>query len=387
VTNALSQPDLRTLRDPLAGRFRLHPQNHLQEVLHERHDRHRRRIIAALDDGYTRSHRRSAVRLAGCSSAARFYVDPDIGRVRPWLNRCMHKLCPFCGRARTAHVAKQLEAIMQAMKRPRAMILTVRSNDRPLRDQIAALRRSFRQLRSRRFWKDRVLGGAYTLEITLNERTELWHPHLHIIYDGAYMPVKLLQHNWHDVTGGSEVVWVQDVRDAPGAARELAKYIGKVQQVDRLKDHHIRAYADGVNGSRMVQTFGDTHGRRAEDHDPGQPDSPATYSLSLPRILHLTNLGVVTAANLLLLIANRWPVFANFISHEHPQLTPQDSPLRAQLRALAHITGSAPPESDASRETPDRKKLDAQIFLAFTRIRLDDEAGTYDVLDQDRYYH
>jgi len=377
--------DLRTLRDPLAGRIRLHPQNHLQEVLHERDDKHRRRIIAALDDSFYPDHRRWAQTMNECASAVRFYVDPQVGRVRPWINRCRHKLCPFCGRARTAHVAGQIEAIMRDMKHPRAIILTVRSSDHPLRDQVAALRRWFRKLRSRSFWKERVRGGVYTMEITINEKTQLWHPHLHVVYDGTYMPFKLLQKNWHDITQGSEVVWVQDVKDAPGAARELAKYIGKIQQVDRLQDHHIRAYADGVNRSRMVQTFGNTHGKRAEDHDPGQPDSPDTYTLSLPRILHLANLGAGTAQRLLLMIGRRWPVFARFIAHELPQLQPADSPFRTQLRAVARITGKAPPVPEYEKEHPEPKILDADIFLAFTRIRLDDQSGVHDTLELQRY--
>ena len=274
---------------------------------------------------------------------------------------------------------------MHDMKHPRAIILTVRSNDRPLRDQIASLRRWFRKMRSRAFWKDRVQGGAYTLEVTMNERTGLWHPHLHIIYGGTYMPFRLLQKNWHDVTGGSEVVWVQDVKDAPGAARELAKYIGKVQQLDRLEDQHIRAYADGVNRSRMVQTFGNTHGRRAEDHDPGEPDSPDTYTLSLPRILHLANLDVDAAQRLLLMIGKRWPVFSRFIGHELPQLKPSDTLIRMQLQAIARITGKAPPVYELDKDKPDLKKLDAMIFVAVSRIRLDDQAGVYENLELQRY--
>lgn len=381
MLKAPPRKDLRTVSDPLKGRLTLRPQNRMQEVLHERNWTARARIIAALDDSYARDHQRWARRMAECASVARFYVDPAIGRVRPWINRCRHKLCPFCGNARTNHVADQLTTLMERMTRPRTIILTVRSNDRPLREQVASLRRWFRKLRTRRFWRDRANGGAYTLEITLNERTQLWHPHLHVVYDGQYIPFKLLQNQWHDVTGGSEVVWLQEIRDPKAAARELAKYIGKVQRLDRLDDSHLRQYADGVNRTRMVQTFGNSHGRRVEDRDPEPADSPDAYTLTLPRVVYLANLGDSPSQRLLALIVLRWPVFAAYILHEAPQAEPGESIHRRRLRAAAKIAGFKPPARGPPTVPTEPHKLDALIFLAFTRLRLDEQGGVHERLE------
>lgn len=356
-------------------------QTGLQEVLHEPHHVHRDTVIDALEESYSPSLRRAAQQLAGCANAARFYIDPDQGKVRPWIRRCKHRLCPFCGRARSSYVAGQLTEVMQQMKRPRMLVLTVRSREEPLRVQLHDLRRWLRALRRSKDWRARVRGGAYTVEVTLNERTGLWHPHLHVVYDGEYFPFKLLQRLWHDVTGGSEVVWVQAVHQVAGAARELAKYIGKIQQLDRLDGKQIREYAQAVRGARMVQAFGNSYGVDVKDEDP-LPEKPASeYSVTLPRIVFLAANGAATPQRLLLLIADRWPVFASYIWHLAPMLEPEESRHRRQARLLANIEGRAPPKAALRDRKRDVEKIDARMFLAFTAFRQEDEGHLYMDID------
>lgn len=356
-------------------------QTGLQDVLHEPHRVDRDTVIDALQESYAPAVRRAAQQLAGCANAARFYIDPDEGKVRPWIRRCKHRLCPFCGRARSAHVAEQLTQIMYKMKRPRMLVLTVRSRREPLRVQLHDLRGWLSRLRRSKDWRTRVRGGAYTVEVTLNERTGLWHPHLHVVYEGEYFPFKLLQGLWHEITGGSEVVWVQAVHEVAGAARELAKYIGKIQQLDRLDGQQIREYAEAVRGGRMVQAFGESYGFAVVDED-GLPEKPAAeYTVSLPRLVFLAGQGAGVPQRLLLLIAERWPVFASYIWHLAPMLEPEESRHRRQARLLANIEGRAPPQQKPPGEKNDVEKLEANMFLAFTAYRLEDEGHVYDDVD------
>ncbi|GAH43615.1 unnamed protein product, partial [marine sediment metagenome] len=156
------------------------PQTRLQEAIHEKHWAERRQVIQALASGYYKDLQRWATQLAACGHTVRFWIDPDAGSVRPWMPRCKHRLCPWCAKARTIHVADQLEAAMKKFKRPRLMVLTVRSNERPLADQLRAMRDAFKRLRRKAEWLRKVVGGVYVIEITLNLKTRKWHPHIHL---------------------------------------------------------------------------------------------------------------------------------------------------------------------------------------------------------------
>jgi len=356
-------------------------QTTLQEVLHEPHAFARDKIILALIDSPYADHQRWAKNMATCSCTARFYVDPDQGQVRPWLARCRHRLCPFCGRRRARQVSRQVLDLLKLMSEPRLIVLTVKHRHVPLRQQLRDLRRWFAKLRRTPAWKHAVAGGVYTLEITRNEDTGQWHPHLNIIYDGLYLPQKLLRHHWHAITGGSEIVWITQVRDRPNAANEISKYVGKPQHVSQLPPHAIREYAQAVNGCRFVQTFGNTWNKKVEDKDTMPPLPANAYQVSLPHIMHLCRCGHSTPLRLAAAIADRWPSYAPYIYHQMPQLAPDPTPIQRQLAALARVRGRPPPGGPPPGGKPPDQKLDLHLFMTFTRFKGEAEAGLYDGSD------
>lgn len=356
-------------------------QSALQESVHEPHWQEREKIILALVDSYMPSHKRRSERLAGCCQGASFFIDPDLGKVRPWINRCRDRLCPYCAKSRSAHVAGQLLDAMMEMTRPRVIVLTVKSVELPLGEQLANLRNHLAKIRRLPFWKTAVAGGVYVLEITRNPKTGLWHPHIHVIYDGDYIPQRLLRRHWHDVTGSAEIVWIQAVDDRKGMAREMAKYIGKPQDVMKLPPYAIREYADAVHGSRMVQTFGNLHGRKVEDRDVKDRDKPSQYTVKISRLVHLAHKGLTTPQKLLVLIADRWPQFRSYIYHQLPRL---ERPPNAgdQMRRLQKLLGKRGPPARAPPEKKDHdEKLDTAIFSSFTRFRQEEKQNLYEELD------
>lgn len=355
----------------------LPPQTALQESVHERHWDLRRRIILALEAGYANWEHHAATALATCSNGASFFVDPATGKVRPWVSRCHHRMCLHCGRTRSAKVGDQIHLIANKLEQPRLMVLTLASVDRPLRDQIAHLRKSFRRLRSRKLWKSLVTGGVYTIEVTRNPKTGLWHPHLNAILGGRYFPQQLLRKLWHSVTGGAKIVWVSKVSDRQGAARELAKYIGKPQHVDQWPDSAIRNYAYAVNGERLVQTFGNVYGLKVEDRDHDEPESHDVYQVKISRLVHLATRGCETPQRLLVLIADRWPQFRSYIYHRLPKLERPPSIGDSLHRRLALIEGRPPPRAGPVAPTMNKDKMDSEIFTAFCRFRADELAEVF----------
>lgn len=352
-------------------------QTALQESIHDRYWDRREKIILALDDSHDPWSQRRAIRMAHCCNGASFFVDPDVGQVKPWISRCHVRDCPYCARSRTGRVAAQLLAVLHTMKAPRVFVLTVKSVDRPLADQLRALRHAFAKVRRRAMWKKLVTGGAYTVEITLNLDTLLWHPHLHIIWHGTYFPQKLLRNLWHEATGGAEIVWVEAVRDYHDAARELTKYIGAPQDVMKWPAAKIRDYARAVNGARMVQCFGDCHGVKVEDRDDPDTESPSTYQVKISRLVHLAYRGAESPQRLLVLIAERWPQFRSYIYHQLPKLELPISKLERIRRMFHNAQGRGPPPDSQAATDLAREQQDRQIFMAFTRFKTDDEAGVF----------
>ncbi len=352
-------------------------QNAFQDSWHEQDLAARDQTINAFAQHPGRRFQRWAARLAGCCSVARFYVDPDAGEVHPWLNRCRHKLCPTCARVRSAHVADQLHVLLTVMAHPTIAVLTVKSNDLPLEEQLADLRKYFRTLRGTALWKENILGGAYTIEATRNHETHQWHPHLHIIHDGKYLPQKLLKAAWNSITGGSRIVHIQAVKDRRGAASELAKYLGKPQKIADLSDTELREFALAVNGTRMVQTFGDCYGKTVQDKDPGSPNSPNTYSVSLARLVYLAKQGAETPLRLVDLIAQRYPRFGRYIYHEMPQLDPDPTSAQRTARLCNMLNHPSPARQNRSPPADELKLLDEKIFSLFSRYHQEGEQGLY----------
>lgn len=338
-------------------------QNDLQKAIHRTHWEEREGIIDVLAAGAYKADVKRAYSMAACGQTARLFLDPERGKVAAVLTRCGHRLCPWCTHHRTAEAKRKILAVMATMKDPRTIVLTARSNDRPLAEQLRKLRTDFNRLRHSKRWKDRVTGGVYTLEVTYNPRAMTWHPHVHLIVDGTYFPQPLLSSLWKKATGDSDIVWIQKVTSGQTAAMELAGYIGKPPKIKDMPAAKLLEYFHATRGLRMLQTFGACRSTPAEDNDKLKPPPPSDKSISVNRIRFLARKGQAQARELADLVADRWPIYQLYF---HPELGRAPPP------------GTAPP-------TRDIELLDAAIFIRFTLLlqaATSGELDVYDIYDQ-----
>lgn len=341
----------------------------LQKSLHKHDLDHRRRIILALWRSYSPGDKRRASRLNECGSAARTYVDPDAGKVRPWLSRCKSRLCPFCGRNRAARVADQISDLIRTMAQPKHITLTYRSNDDLLTVQLDMLKQAFRRLRGTAAWKRIVKGGVYTVEVTRNPDTDRWHPHLHIVVDADYFPVKQLAYLWSTFMPGGRNVWIKPVADAHGMAWEMAKYVGKPPNTRDWPAPSIVQYAHGVIGHRLLQTFGAYYNKELTDKLEKPAQAPREYFVNIPRLAWLAGQRFEPARRLASLIKRRWPIFAEYIDEVAPGL-PDRSLLEQQLwhrqrLKAAGVVGTTPTLTAQNV----LEQLDTKLFAAFCAFR------------------
>jgi hypothetical protein len=140
-------------------------------------------------------------------------------------------------------------------------VLTLRSSYRPLRTQVDDLLASFRRLRRRKWWRDRVAGGAWTFELTWNAEESQWHPHLHTLVHAGWMQLQELSAEWHKASRGSHRVHVSLIEQAAPAIREVTKYVGKITHRSWERSHDlVVCVMKALAGRRLANTFGTWRG-------------------------------------------------------------------------------------------------------------------------------
>ena len=141
------------------------------------------------------------------------------------------------------------------------MTLTIRTHGMTLADAVLKLYTSFSKLRQTVFWQTRVTGGCAVCEIKPTQDGLRWHPHLHLLVQGLYIPQKWLANKWYAITGDSYIVDVRSCTEATDAARYVTKYLSKPVPSSIVRNpasliEAIRA----LSGRRMVSTFGTWRG-------------------------------------------------------------------------------------------------------------------------------
>lgn len=196
-------------------------------------------------------------------------ADPT--RFRVTSSKCHDRFClPCCNDRANAAQAKLLDKMKGVLLR--FVTLTLRSDDEPLQQQLDRLYASFRKLRQRAFWKRRVKGGIAFVEVKWSAKGKRWHPHLHVMVHGMYLPKKDLGHEWYRVTGDSWIVDVRKVADETQAAKYVAKYATKGYDASAVgSDDRLHEAILAFHGRRFVIAFGDWKGfsLTATDAQPG----------------------------------------------------------------------------------------------------------------------
>jgi hypothetical protein len=196
-------------------------------------------------------------RFTSCGSSA--WILESVtrpGEFRLAVNRCRDRWCVPCQTDRRRTVCQNLARELRG-RRLRLLTLTLRSTDAPLPDQLARLYRSFRLLRHTADFRRCVSGGLYFLELTLNTETRLWHPHLHILLEGSYLPQPLVKAHWLRITGDSSIVDIRAVRSSDQAASYVAKYAAKSVDARVVNDPpRFLECVRTLTGKRTFNTFG-----------------------------------------------------------------------------------------------------------------------------------
>jgi hypothetical protein len=228
-----------------------------------------------------------ATRIHHCGSSL-LILGANTDKTEPTLTipaRCDSAACPHCARLishdRAVLVARQLRKCSPGNLR--MMTLTVKNCERgKLRETILKLHKAFRYFRDSRNnpdWGKRVDGYIWNLEVTMNPKTQEWHPHIHILYDGRYWPIDSAKATWRrlnetvglPVSEGYDGVWIERLyfKDKDGkkrpvnspdefrmAAAEISKYNVKPLEAGVVRNEDVVEVLQSLFNTRRFGAVG-----------------------------------------------------------------------------------------------------------------------------------
>jgi len=242
----------------------------------------RDQIIYSLESSSEPHHRKRASKLTWCCRFPSLRVRPS-GDAYFSAGRCRDRLCPTCGASRSREVAERVNHLINKAPQLRFLTLTLRSTTNPLSEQLDLLTSSFRRLRQTATWRAYCNASIATIQITLNPRTNQWHPHLHVLIEGIYMPRDEIVVAWKKATGGSTVVDIRPVHDRATTSTYIARYVSNPNELADWPPPAIREYSDAIHGRRTVITTGSWHnvGLPPKDTDPQEGPSKQLIPLCI----------------------------------------------------------------------------------------------------------
>jgi hypothetical protein len=165
---------------------------------------------------------------------------------------CGNRFCPTCRSAINRNVRAKLDSLCNSIstqpgERFRLLTLSIK-NQTDLKDQCRALLHAFRKLRQRQYWRKKIRGGAFVLEVKGCEGN--WHIHIHAIVPAKWLSYKKLLYEWMEVSGGTgchiKTIPKKDINFY------LTKYITKSELPLRSQIHASEA----LKGCRLFNPFG-----------------------------------------------------------------------------------------------------------------------------------
>lgn len=211
-------------------------------------------------------------RFANCGSNCVIEHSPSTNEIRLRACYCRDRLCTACGVARGRVIADALAAALPENVPVRFVTFTLRHNRLPLKDQLNRLYTCFSTLRRRQWWQQNVTGGAAFLEVKLSDRDGCWHPHLHCLVVGRYMPHVEIVREWYAVTGDSTIVDIRILADAKETSSYVAKYAAKpASGVLFTKPDQLCEFIFALKGRRLCFTFGSFRGIDLDAVEEGGP--------------------------------------------------------------------------------------------------------------------
>lgn len=226
------------------------------------------RIYTLLDGGPDNGRAR---RLQDCRQNAWFTRHSETGEVRVASSTCSLRWCPICRNARRNYITHSVSEWIGSADHPKLITLTLKHTHAPLDHQVEHLYKFFRSLRRRKDFKTAVTGGVWFFQIKKSTTDGMWHPHIHSVVTGKYLPRRRLSHMWSQVTYDSVVADIRAVHDPQKVANDVARYATSPGDLASLPPDDGLELVECLHGRRICGTWGSAKGIRLRPERENEP--------------------------------------------------------------------------------------------------------------------
>ncbi len=195
-----------------------------------------------------------------CRTHAWLVQNEETRELRVASRKCNQRWCPMCQKTKRWIITNSVSEWVQQRKYVKFITVTLKSSNESLCFQVKRLYESFKILRRKKLWKQSVRGGVWFFQLTMNDTTKQWHPHVHVLADSDYISKKNLALLWMEITHDSYIVDVRAVEDPEKAAEYVARYATVPGDILKCSVAQGSAMVIGLKGQRMCGAFGTAKG-------------------------------------------------------------------------------------------------------------------------------
>ena len=195
-----------------------------------------------------------------CRTDAWVVQHEDTLELRIASRKCNQRWCPMCQKTKRWIITSSVREWANRQKHLKFLTFTLKSSADSVEDQVARIYKSFIKLRRTAFFRNKVRGGVWFFQVTVNKSTGLWHPHVHVLVDADYIPKRLLKNAWHKITLDSHIIDIRKVSNPEKAAEYVARYATVPADLLQCTVAQGSALIIGLKGRRMCGCFGSARG-------------------------------------------------------------------------------------------------------------------------------
>jgi hypothetical protein len=204
-----------------------------------------------------------------CRTVAWFVRHTVSGKIRVASSRCGNRWCPLCIKTKRFAIVQSVTAWMAKVVQPKFMTLTLKHTGSPLSDQITALYKFFKELKRRPWFKKRVFGGVWFFQVKVSKADGMFHPHIHILFQGRFIDHEKICQIWKQITHGSDIVDIRAVKNPKKAAEYVARYASAPCDITKETEEKAIEIATALHGRRICGSWGLA---KSVKFAPGKPD-------------------------------------------------------------------------------------------------------------------
>lgn len=199
-------------------------------------------------------------RLQACRKHAYFVQHHETNMLRVMSSRCKLRWCPICRDVSRMIVSSAVDDWLKIQKFPKLLTFTMKHNDDPLQLQIKKLYDCFRKIRKRSLFAKLVSGGVWFFQVKMNKTTGQWHPHVHCVIAGKYLPHAAIKTLWNKITGDSNVIDIRPIKDLEAASSEVARYATSPADITAVDLPRALEVYYATKGRRICGSWGSAKG-------------------------------------------------------------------------------------------------------------------------------